>query len=524
MATSGLFLVCLATVPPAPAQAPFNPTPDWVSSTTGVATGAALVDLDLDGWLDLVIANGNDITRGTIDVYYNRGDGTFPLARDWASAEARYHGHIDVADVNGDGWPDVAVGLLLNEGLAAARLHLNHNGVLSTTPDWISDERARAFAVAFGDVNNDGRPDLAVATGWPYDPGFEARNTVHLNVGGQLETTASWQSDDLNHYLGVLWTDADNDGRLDLVGVGTNTHTWLYHNNAGTLETTASWHSADNSGQFGIMAVAGDVTGDGLRELFVTDNTQVFSGSGLFRQYTGLPGGNFTTTPTWSYFDGYGSAAALVDVNGDGPLDLVTGAWWDSARVFYNSGQGLPAQPSWSSTATSVIEKIVFGDIDKNGLRTIVETFAPAPMDQRLFYLAHQPVQEVVSVKRGGQELPPSEYTFSREFGWATVGHPFTETVEITYTYSSRPDMAISNWDGSLGNYVYYNLLVLKGDANCDGTLDAFDIEPFIDLLVDPNRYRARFPDCDGERFCDMNDDGAIDAFDIEPFINALIP
>jgi hypothetical protein len=145
-------------------------------------------------------------------------------------------------------------------------------------------------------------------------------------------------------------------------------------------------------------------------------------------------------------------------------------------------------------------------------------------MDQRLFYLAHQPVQEVVSVKRGGQELPPSEYTFSREFGWATVGHPFTETVEITYTYSSRPDMAISNWDGSLGNYVYYNLLVLKGDANCDGTLDAFDIEPFIDLLVDPNRYRARFPDCDGERFCDMNDDGAIDAFDIEPFINALIP
>lgn len=506
------------------AQPIFNATPDWVSADTPVSTGAALVDLDLDGWLDLVISNGNDMSRERMAVYYNRGDGSYPASPDWQSSDSGYHGHLDVADVNADGYPDVAVALLLNEGGPAAKLYLNNAGTLSSTPDWTSAEAARAFDVAFGDANNDGRPDLAVATGWPYDPGYDARNTVHMNVGGQLEQSASWQSDDLHHYLGVMWVDADDNGRLDLIGVGANTHTWLYHNGPGGLDTTATWNSSDNSGQFGIMATAGDVTGDGLRDLFVTDNTQVFSGSGLFRQYSGLSTGDFTVAPTWTYFDGYGSAVALVDVDADGDLDLATGAWWDRTRLFLNDGSGLLATPDWSSSVTSVVEKIALGDIDKNGLRGIVERFDAIPADRQLFYLRRQPIQRIVSVTRGGQPVPPSEYTSSREHGWVTIGHPFTEPIEITYTYSSRPDMAIANWDGGVGNYVYYNLLVLNGDANCDGAVSAFDIEPFLLLLFDPDEYDTRFPDCDGRTFCDMNDDGAINAFDIEGFLDALFP
>ncbi len=53
---------------------------------------------------------------------------------------------------------------------------------------------------------------------------------------------------------------------------------------------------------------------------------------------------------------------------------------------------------------------------------------------------------------------------------------------------------------------------------NCDGRLDAFDIEVFLDLLFGPN------PDpcdtCTG----DANGDGVIDAFDIEPFLECLFP
>ncbi len=53
-------------------------------------------------------------------------------------------------------------------------------------------------------------------------------------------------------------------------------------------------------------------------------------------------------------------------------------------------------------------------------------------------------------------------------------------------------------------------------DANCDGVVDAFDIEPFISLLVGPGTPCSSCA-------ADTNGDGAVDAFDIEPFINCLV-
>ncbi len=62
---------------------------------------------------------------------------------------------------------------------------------------------------------------------------------------------------------------------------------------------------------------------------------------------------------------------------------------------------------------------------------------------------------------------------------------------------------------------------VTPGDTNCDGVVDAFDIEPFILALTDPNGYAAQFPNCDIGS-ADANGDGVVDAFDIEPFIALL--
>ncbi len=53
-------------------------------------------------------------------------------------------------------------------------------------------------------------------------------------------------------------------------------------------------------------------------------------------------------------------------------------------------------------------------------------------------------------------------------------------------------------------------------DTNCDGVVDAFDIEPFINLLVGPGQPCSP---CAG----DADGNGVIDAFDIEPFINCLV-
>ena len=55
-------------------------------------------------------------------------------------------------------------------------------------------------------------------------------------------------------------------------------------------------------------------------------------------------------------------------------------------------------------------------------------------------------------------------------------------------------------------------------DTNCDWAVNAFDIEPFLDLLFDPNARPCNT--CTG----DVNHAGLIDAFDIEPFLNCLFP
>lgn len=61
----------------------------------------------------------------------------------------------------------------------------------------------------------------------------------------------------------------------------------------------------------------------------------------------------------------------------------------------------------------------------------------------------------------------------------------------------------------------------IRGDANCDGTVDFFDIDAFLMALFDPGAYVVFF--CGGD-VCspDANCDGSVDFFDIDPFIDCL--
>jgi len=219
------------------------------------------------------------------------------------------------------------------------------------------------------------------------------------------------------------------------------------------------------------MIASGDVDGDGFNELVVTDNNQLSGGSGRFRLYDGLSSGYYTTTPSWTYYDGYGSAVALADVDADGDLDLATGAWWDYTRLFFNDGQGFGSQPDWNSQITCVVEKIVFGDVNPtlDSVRQVTNTFGPTT--DRLFHLSRKHIQSVDSVILDGQVLSPSQYTTHREGTWITVYAPPAVSLEVKFTYSVSLDMAVSTWDSSKGNYLYYNQLEPKWLASSPDTL-----------------------------------------------------
>jgi hypothetical protein len=68
---------------------------------------------------------------------------------------------------------------------------------------------------------------------------------------------------------------------------------------------------------------------------------------------------------------------------------------------------------------------------------------------------------------------------------------------------------------GSIGS------TLVPGDLNCDGLVNAFDIDPFILALTDPVAYAAAYPNCNILN-ADCNGDSAVNAFDIDPFIALL--
>ncbi|MGE0480321.1 MAG: hypothetical protein AB7Q17_07600 [Phycisphaerae bacterium] len=61
----------------------------------------------------------------------------------------------------------------------------------------------------------------------------------------------------------------------------------------------------------------------------------------------------------------------------------------------------------------------------------------------------------------------------------------------------------------------------LRGDTNCDGVVNDFDIDPFVLALASPADYAAAFPNCNINN-ADINADGRVNNFDIEPFVGCL--
>ena len=334
----------------------------WVSVSDGYATGGAFADIDGDGDPDLVVAHGNDMIPGHLVVYENSG-GQLTEHPVWRNRDAAFYGHLDVGDINNDGWVDVVVSRFLGvdrfDSPGGIEVYLNQGGVLEEIPFW-EQEGFFTFSVSFGDMDRDGWLDIAVAVGESYENEPDRARVFRNEDGRGFGEEPVWISPSLAYSFDVAWADFDQDGWLDLALARQQVGHVIYQNQEGVLANTAWWTAAESDGPFeGNTLDVGDVNQDGYLDLVVSDNDQQ-GGAGAVRLWCGP-----TLTLCWSMPQPYASAVSLHDWDNDGDLDLAYGGWWSAVHVVEAESGMLNSTPSWRSAKNDiVVEALDWADVD----------------------------------------------------------------------------------------------------------------------------------------------------------------
>ncbi|MCP1469287.1 hypothetical protein J3E64_000962 [Sphingobium sp. OAS761] len=181
------------------------------------ALDVALVDVDGDGDLDAVLA----VEMGANRLYINDGQGRFTWKQGALGTKAHDSEHVLSADFNRDGYPDL---IFVAEEDHAHQLFLGGPGGVFTEASERLPEMSEGNGLAVADVNGDGLPDIIVgnsAEERPGKPRASGQNFLWLNDPERPGTFIDATSTHLPAYeddtQDMALADVDGDGDLDMV-------------------------------------------------------------------------------------------------------------------------------------------------------------------------------------------------------------------------------------------------------------------------------------------------------------------
>jgi uncharacterized repeat protein (TIGR01451 family) len=287
--------------------------------TAGNGAGAVVVsDLDGDGNADIIVANSND---ASLSILLGKGDGTFqPAVRYSTNVANGGPSGLKVADVNGDGIPDVLVG----EGNSnVVTLFLgNGNGAFQAPRQITVGNQPGDISVA--DINGDGLADLIT--------GNYGDNTLTVMLGNGNGTFRAAPNLAINNPQQITVADLNGDGFADLavpsfdINTGIGSVYVFLGKGDGTFQQPTSYPVGLYAGNL----VIGDVNGDGKLDLIVSNDGTSASNSSVSVL---LGNGNGSFQSAVNYAVPHAQGAVIADFNKDGVSDLMV-TDYDDGKVY----------------------------------------------------------------------------------------------------------------------------------------------------------------------------------------------
>jgi enediyne biosynthesis protein E4 len=403
--------------------------------------GAAVLDYDNDGWLDVYLPSASpwealfgEAEHGISRLYRNNRDGTFSDVTSPAGVPNRAWAFGVVAgDYDNDGWTDLYV-----SNLGPNRLYHNRR-------DGTFGERAEEAGVvleaymttgaAFGDFDRDGLLDLFVCGYAEFDPANPPRSGVDVPINfcrfrgvdvmcgprglpgtrdflfrnegdgtfTEMAESAGVHGPAGGYGFSPVWVDVDDDGWLDLVVANDSTPNYLYLNNRDGTFKDVSYVSGfalsqDGRSQAGMGLAVGDFNHDGRVDFYVSHFSDDYNtlyqnqGDSFFLDVSYEAGLGDPTIPFVSW------GTAFLDYDNDGWQDLFLvnghvypavdehrwGTTWAQRPLLFRNMEGLrfepvPAAPGSGLAILVVGRGAAFGDLDNDGRIDVVINALDSP-------------------------------------------------------------------------------------------------------------------------------------------------